>query len=430
MSFLVSKDPTIAAGDAVRASRVDTESATDGQVLTSDGAGNAAWESAGASAEQIANIEYNIGVNSLRDAVNGGYAYFNMVGGVGDVYTDETGIDTGAAVNQTYDAAGDFYSPLTNSTANLLLHCDGVDGSTSFIDATGNNTMTANGDAQIDTAQSQFGGASALFDGTGDFISTPSATGIELGAGDYTIDLWVRPTNVATRQAIVDKWDGSAGFLLDVIAGGGVRFLVNGGASSSFADTATGLLANNTWAHVAVTNSSGTVRIFINGTQRASFSGVSVGGDTQALQIGGGFSADFSGHIDEVRIVKGTADWTANFTAPTSAYSTGSVDMTLPSIDFTTNLSSVDYVRPVVLWEPVDASTLNTDFFLEVSRDSGTTWTAATLETDAVFTGSVVILVADEVDITGQPAGTTGTYRIRTANGKNIRVHGVYLQWR
>src|SRR5690606_25450842 len=57
----------------------------------------------------------------------------------------------------------------------LLLHMDGADGSTMFIDSSANGlTVTANGNAQIDTAQSKFGGAAALFDGNGDYLALPS----------------------------------------------------------------------------------------------------------------------------------------------------------------------------------------------------------------------------------------------------------------
>ena len=193
-------------------------------------------------------------------------------------------------------------------------------------------------------------------------------------------------------------------------------------------------LSINTWYHVAATMEGGTLRGFVDGVEKFE----NVGSTTptavsQALHVGA-FSSPtvlpFAGHMDEIRILKGTSDWNASFTAPSSAYVLTPSNMTLPSIDFASGLASVSNVRPVMLYEPIDATTLNTDLILEVSRDSGTTWTAAILETDAVFSGAVIILVADEVDITGQPAGTTVTYRVRTLNEKEIRIHGVYLQWR
>ena len=48
------------------------------------------------------------------------------------------------------------------ANVSLLLHCDGSDASTTFTDSSSNgHTVTASNDAQIDTAQSKFGGASA-----------------------------------------------------------------------------------------------------------------------------------------------------------------------------------------------------------------------------------------------------------------------------
>jgi len=76
-----------------------------------------------------------------------------------------------------------------------LLHMNGTDAATAFTDETG-KTWTAQGNAQIDTGQSKFGGASGLFDGTGDYIDTPDSTDWQLDGGAdanlWTIDFWVR----------------------------------------------------------------------------------------------------------------------------------------------------------------------------------------------------------------------------------------------
>src|SRR3990167_7740340 len=73
----------------------------------------------------------------------------------------------------------------------LMLHMDGADASTTFTDETG-KTVTANGNAQIDTAQSKFGGAAALFDGAGDYLTVSGSADWDLGTGDFTIDFWFR----------------------------------------------------------------------------------------------------------------------------------------------------------------------------------------------------------------------------------------------
>lgn len=72
-----------------------------------------------------------------------------------------------------------------------LLHMNGVDGSTTFTDESG-KSWTAKGNAQIDTAGSRFGGASALFDGSGDYMELPDHEDFNVGSGDFTVDFWFR----------------------------------------------------------------------------------------------------------------------------------------------------------------------------------------------------------------------------------------------
>jgi hypothetical protein len=87
----------------------------------------------------------------------------------------------------------------------VLLHMNGSDASTTFTDnAFGGlgHTWTANGNAQIDTAQSKFGGASGLFDGNGDYISTPDSDDFFFSAGDFTFDTWVRLSTDKTEHTL------------------------------------------------------------------------------------------------------------------------------------------------------------------------------------------------------------------------------------
>ena len=86
-----------------------------------------------------------------------------------------------------------------------LLHFDGADASTTFTDESG-KTFTARGNAQLDTAQQKFGTASGLFDGTGDYIDTPDHADWFLGTGDFTIDFWVRFSDVAVDQGFCAQW--------------------------------------------------------------------------------------------------------------------------------------------------------------------------------------------------------------------------------
>ena len=77
--------------------------------------------------------------------------------------------------------------------------------------------------------------------------------------------------------------------------------------------------------------------------------------------------------------------------------------------------------------DPVDSITVNTDLTAEISRDGGTTWTAVTLT--AGSENSNFINYEGNVDISGQPSGTSMKYRVKTLNSKEIRVSGVVLRW-
>jgi hypothetical protein len=74
------------------------------------------------------------------------------------------------------------------ASVSLLLHMDGTNGSTVFTDLSPvPKVVTRFGDAQISTAQSKFGGSSAYFDGTGDYLTVASSADFGFGTGDFTI---------------------------------------------------------------------------------------------------------------------------------------------------------------------------------------------------------------------------------------------------
>lgn len=75
-----------------------------------------------------------------------------------------------------------------------------------------------------------------------------------------------------------------------------------------------------------------------------------------------------------------------------------------------------------------EAVTINTDLTGEVSRDGGTTWTAATLAL-ASTNGGTLLYEDPAIDVSGQPSGTAMKWRAKTLNNKNIDLSGVVLQW-
>jgi hypothetical protein len=80
-----------------------------------------------------------------------------------------------------------------SANVSLMLHFDGANGSTTFVDSSPNNfTVTRAGDAVISTAQSRFGGSSVVFDGDSDYLSAGFNDAFAFGTSDFTIEVWYR----------------------------------------------------------------------------------------------------------------------------------------------------------------------------------------------------------------------------------------------
>lgn len=251
--------------------------------------------------------------------------------------------------------------PGIDSYTQLLLHCNGTDGSTSFPDASSHSrVVTAISDTQVDTAQSKFGGASAMFDGVDDYLEVDDFDELDLGSDDFTFDFWVRFNNFDNNQVFFCRYagDGVGGYFYCAYESGFIRFrdytsdVINTFFNQSF--------AINTWYHIAVVRYGNVIKFFIDGVQaECRFGGydVSCTGSftprTSPLRIGSfgvGGSYPLNGYIDEFRFSKGIARWTSNFTPPSQEYSGGE------TADISETLSISDTWEPVVTGIPADVS--------------------------------------------------------------------------
>ena len=180
-------------------------------------------------------------------------------------------------------------------------------------------TVTANGNAQVSTAQNKFGGASALFDGTGDYLSVSTSTDFGFGTGDFTIEGWFYKTS-ATSQYIFDTRTTTPQVSVAVQSqsNGTIRLLVNG----SFVVTSSNSHTNNAWNHLAISRASGVTRLFINGVVSTNtYTDTNNYGSTKPLFIGAQFNGTtaYIGYIDDFR-VSNTARYTTTFTPSTTAF--------------------------------------------------------------------------------------------------------------
>jgi hypothetical protein len=203
-----------------------------------------------------------------------------------------------------------------------LLHMDDTDGSATFTDVTG-KTWTTTGNAQIDTDQSKFGGSSGLFDGNGDYITSPSSDDFGFGAGDFTVEGWFRPTSWNTNGFLADfRLNAGNSFMVWCSQSGQLNRLgysTESGTAFVYGATQFTLSA---WNHWAVARSGTTVRGFLSGTLVFTTTDSRTFASPQGVYIGSSTSASQGaiGHIDDVRITKGVARYTASFTPPDAPF--------------------------------------------------------------------------------------------------------------
>jgi hypothetical protein len=235
------------------------------------------------------------------------------------------------------------------SFVSFLMPMNGINNGRDFFDAGPSAlTVTANGDAKHSTVQSKFGGASAVFDGDGDFLSVPNNAAFNFGSGDMAVEAWVfisanSPADTDGNRgfAICSTWaptDAIAGWILGVngnstTTGTGLQLdSWNGGNATLYRATVS--LAHSMWHHVAASVSGGTRRLYLNGTLITGATTNIGSGYTQFESLGNGFrvgnSANTSypiplnGYIDDLRITKGSARGYTGSTipVPTTAFPT------------------------------------------------------------------------------------------------------------
>jgi len=184
----------------------------------------------------------------------------------------------------------------------------------------GGKTVSLSGDAALSTTQKKYGSASLLLDGTGDYLTIPSTDDFGFGTGDFTVEGYFRFNSVAATQNLFDFRAGAASDVAPVVyinAGGQLRYY------SYNADRITGAtLTTGIWYHIAVSRSGTTTRMFVNGVLQGAWSAATDYGVAKPLRVGADWNTanTVNGYVDEVRISKGIARYTAAFGALVAAF--------------------------------------------------------------------------------------------------------------
>jgi len=200
-----------------------------------------------------------------------------------------------------------------------------VGSGTTWIDLIGSNNGTlTNGPVFTQEPKLEpFGGAGAVsFDGSGDALQIPNTTETNFGIGDFTIESWIKTGSTASPAVIIQDYGspGSANgwiFRQDATNNNKLELIVfDGSDSNGYKVTGTSIITDNTWHHVAATREGTTIKVFVDGVQEASATNSFNITSTQDAYIGMHYNGayPFNGHISNLRVVKGTALYTSNFT--------------------------------------------------------------------------------------------------------------------
>lgn len=234
--------------------------------------------------------------------------------------TTLAGIVGGSASNKMLDL-----SPATATAApfraNVIISNTSIQ-TASYVQA---NSIIFNA-SELQNPSSQ---TSVLFDGTGDYLTIPNNSAFNFGSGNFTIECWVYPTTVSPADQILIALYGYSNdrrswYLGLNNANLQLRWDANGSLplDATITSTSSPFVANR-WHHVAFVRSGNTFSGYVNGVLAVSgTSAVTLYNNTvDPVSIGtvGPTYTDFlNGYISNVRIIKGTALYTTNFTPTTS----------------------------------------------------------------------------------------------------------------
>jgi hypothetical protein len=331
-------------------------------------------------AKEIAKSFINIMLAFFKISVLGGYAFYNLIDGFMDEFEDETGVDTGSCVNQSFSTK--CYQPT-----------GGLEVTISQLNANQSNRIGGGG-----------AGTDAIFEKFKALTTEPIKK--------ITVNLY-RDANTAGTFTVYIYSDNGAGKPLSVLAtfsniaiSSLTTSPVNYDFTGNFVPTA------NTIYHIV-----------------GIFTGFDSGYIGVSYYDAGGYADGAGGYRATPSMV-----WIYIGGDPIPCYyfkvwqEAPYDNMTLISNAFV--VGAVPTKSRIVLFEEdVDAVTINTDIKAYMSRDNGTNWTQHTLTDEGDYGNGQRILASGAIDISGQPSGSNVKWKVTTHNNKNLKFHAVGSNW-
>ena len=202
------------------------------------------------------------------------------------------------------------------ANVSALLHMQGADNGTTFTDSSSNAlTVTALGTAKTTTATFKWGNSCM----TGSRLSIAANAVMGFGTGNYTVEMWVKWISVSGSQALIDFGNCTTYLRFD---GGNKLYLIDGGAYVINAASISTLSAGQ-WYHVALVRNGNARNVYIDGVSVASAtSSLSSGSSSAPTSVASWYDTNlpFNGYMQDLRVTKGVARYTATFTPPSAQF--------------------------------------------------------------------------------------------------------------
>jgi cytoskeletal protein RodZ len=307
-------------------------------------------------------------------------------------------------------------------------------------DASGNGNSGVMQNATRTTA-GLYGGA-ITFGGASSWVTVNDAASLDLTTG-LTLEAWVNPTSLTGwRDVVAKETAGGVAYWLYAAAGGGAPATGAFVAGAERELLGTGVVALNTWTHLAGTYDGAMQRLYVNGMQvssRVQTGGVSV--SASPLRIGGNsvWGEVFAGRIDEVRVynralsqaeiqgdmnrpIGGASTTTSSTTVSTSSTSststTSSTSSTAPPSSTTMTTSSTSTTSTTPSTTSTSTSTTATTSSTSTTATTSTSSSTAPPPSTTVTTSSTT--TSSAVTSTTLPAGLVAAYGFDEPAGMTI----------
>ena len=278
--------------------------------------GNLSSYTTGASQNVSSVTQLNIGAGYSGTPLNGYMVDLRIIKG---------SIPAGYQTNSTTTGTQIFTPPaepltaIANTSLLTLQNNQSVNNNVFLDNSTNNFLVTRNGNTTQGTFSPYGGNWSNYFDGSGDYLTAPNNAAFNFGTGNFTVECWVNVKSFtgSTNVIISTYQDGSNGWTIGIV--NNVFYGSVAGDSVEIYSSVTPPV--NTWTHLALTRSSTTLSLFVNGVVAATQSNSTNMSTASAVTIGtnvGGGGLNFTGYISNLRVVKGTAVYTSNFTPSTT----------------------------------------------------------------------------------------------------------------